>query len=262
MVNVEASAEIIRLKIGSIPDLAIVLGSGLNLEFSDIYASALYSEIPGFIVPTVKSHLGKILRVGIAGREVLIMSGRSHFYEGYSLSEASNYVRILNELGVKKLILTNAAGAINPDYSVGDLTLISDHINFFGSPLRGAPDRDFIDLSDVYSRELRRIALESADEINLSVRQGVYAFMPGPQYETPAEIRALKIMGADVVGMSTVPEAIMAAFFKMKTLGVSYISNYAAGITGKPITHKEVVDNSQKARTNLMALLNKICSAV
>ena len=195
------------------------------------------------------------------------MQGRFHYYEGYSLEEVTLPVRTFGLLGVKSLILTNAAGGINPNFHPGSLMLISDHINLmFKSPLRGKHDirlgARFPDMTEVYSREYTRIAQKCAGELGLRLESGVYLALQGPNYETPAEIRMLRVLGADAVGMSTVPEAIVARQMGMKVLGISLISNAAAGVSDQPINHEEVMQTGAQVAEQFIALLNKIIAEI
>jgi len=240
------------------PKVAIVLGSGLG-GFAQRVKNVLhipYSKIPNFPVSTAPSHAGEMIIGDIDGIEVCVLSGRFHYYEGWSFEESAFYVGVLKLIGVKSLIITNAAGCINADFNEGDLMLVSDHINFSGlSPMRGTNIEElgsrFFDMTDAYSTHLRALASACATNMALNVRQGVYAYMTGPQYETPAEIRALSIMGADAVGMSTVPEVIAAAHCGIKVLCISCLTNYASGITGRPLSGEEVTKLAQKQSKTL-----------
>lgn len=247
------------------PQIAIVLGSGLG-PFADELADAVsipYTEIPHFPHSTVASHAGKLLCGTVGGCPVLALAGRFHFYEGYSFAQAAYYVRVLRLLGVKTLILTNAAGGINETFRVGDLMLITDHIKFFtDSPVRGpempAFGERFFDLSNVYDKACRSLVKDCAAKLSIPLREGVYAFMPGPQFETPAEIRMLRTLGADAVGMSTVPEAITAAQCGLQTLGISCITNLAAGMLDQPVSDQEVVEAAKLYGSRFTALLREI----
>ena len=244
----EISCAYLRRIVPEPPEVAIILGSALG-PFADAIEDPVvvnYSDIPNFLVSTVASHAGKLIFGTVAGKRVVCMSGRFHYYEGYDFEQLSVPVRVFKCLGVRALILTNAAGAVNPDYRPGDLMIISDHIKFMGaSPMRGPNDERigprFFDVSDMYTASLRAIALEEAKDSGLRVHEGVYFFMPGPQFETPAEIRAIRALGGDAVGMSTVTEALTAAHCGMPVLGVSFLTNMAAGTTGQPVSDDEVV---------------------
>ena len=243
----QKAADFIRQAGGIRPQTAVVLGSGLG-GFAGRVSDAVripYAKIPGFPRATAPSHAGEMLLGRVAGREVCVLSGRSHCYEGLSMREAAFYVGALKLAGVRSLLLTNASGSVSASFTPGDLMLIRDHINFSGrSPCRGknidALGPRFFDMSDAYSRELRRRALDCAARAGIAVKEGVYAYMPGPQFETPAEVLALRILGADAVGMSTVPEVIEAAHCGLRVLGVSCITNYAAGLSELPVSGEEV----------------------
>ncbi len=241
------------------PEIGLILGTGLG-GFADMIGPCEgferceipYAEIPGFLTSTAPGHQGKLIFGQACGRKVVCMSGRFHYYEGYSYEELAMPVRVLALLGIKKLVVTNAAGAVNESYRPGEVMVIRDHIKLFGgSPMRGPNvpelgDR-FFDMANVYSRELRDVALECAKESRLTVHEGVYFFFPGPQYETPAEIRAARMLGGDAVGMSTVTEVITASHCRIPVLGMSFISNMASGVTKHELTSDEVVEAGEKA---------------
>lgn len=231
------------------PKVAVVLGSGLgNYGESESVTSKFelpYSEIPGFPVSTVPGHAGKFIFSSIEGVPVVLMQGRVHMYEGYSAADTVLPIRVLRMLGVSTLILTNAAGGMNPDFHPGDFMLIRDHISsFVPSPLRGANLEElgerFPDMTEVYSRDLIAIAKETATSLGIALQEGVYLQTPGPQYETPAEIRMMTLLGADAVGMSTVCEAIAAHHMGMRICGISCITNLAAGLNETALSHAEV----------------------
>lgn len=263
--HAEEAAEAIRAVIADFPRVAIVLGSGLG-SFADRLTDAeaiTYADIPHLPMPTVAGHQGRLV-VGRAGEaRVAVLQGRFHFYEGYDLATVTFPVRILKRLGVETLILTAATGGIRESLVPGSLVCINDHLNLIGlNPLRGPNDDRlgprFPDMSEVYARRLRAVAHEEAERLDLTLHSGVYAAMPGPSYETPAEIRMLRTLGADVVGMSTVPEAIVARHEGMDVLAFAIVSNFAAGITERPITHNEVLDAGLAAGPKLAALLEAI----
>lgn len=255
--SVESAAEYIRKSIPSgkeIPSVCIVLGSGLAplaSECEDVI-SIPYGDIPGFPVSTVPGHEGRLLIGTLEGKRVFMMSGRFHYYEGYDTSLCTLYVRVMSRLGVKLLFLTNAAGGLLDEMKPADLMAIEDHLSFFcDSPLRG-PNLDdfgvrFPDQSFVYDKECIALLMDSAKELNINLHRGIYSYSKGPQYETPAEIRALKMLGVGAVGMSTVPEAIVASHCGMKVAAVSCISNLAAGISKTALTHEEVMENANKS---------------
>lgn len=249
--QVKGSAEFIMAQTRVRPKIAIILGTGQSSIASEIEGAVRipYKNIPRWNATTQKSHEG-VLIIGTLNRvPVAVMSGRLHFYEGNSFAECAYSIAVLKALGIEKIIMTNAAGGINTEYKPGDFVMISDHIKFFDdSPLRGEDASifgtgRFFDMSDTYSEYLRnRVAGEFTDETGIALKSGVYAFMPGPQFETPAEIRALRVLGADLVGMSTVPEVIMAAACNIKVLGISVITNMAAGVLQRALTLSEVDD--------------------
>lgn len=249
----EASASYLRTIVSQPPEIAIVLGSSLG-TFSAALEDPIavdYRDIPNFLTSTVASHAGKLIFGTVAGKRVVCMSGRFHYYEGYDFEQLSIPVRVLRLLGVRALIVTNAAGAVNLGYRPGDLMLIQDHIKLMGaSPMRGKNDERigprFFDVSRMYSPELRAMALRQAEGCGLNVHEGVYFYMPGPQFETPAEIRAIRILGGDAVGMSTVTEALTAAHCGLPVLGISVITNMAAGVLSQPVTDEEVVETGNK----------------
>ena len=269
MEKVRKAAGYLLTRFDKIPETVIVLGSGLG-GFADVLDNKQtigYSEIPGFLASTAPGHAGKMICGDIGGKSVLCMSGRFHFYEGYAMQDIGFFVRVLKVAGVKNLIVTNAAGGINRTYHPGDLMLITDHIKFFDdSPLRGENFDElgprFNDMSEAYTPALGEIALKAAKEENIDLKQGVYAFMPGPSYETPAEIKMLGIVGADAVGMSTVPEVITAAHCGMNVLGISCITNYAAGIGQEKLSHDDVKNVADANAEKIKSLITKILSLI
>jgi purine-nucleoside phosphorylase len=252
----------IRTKSSLQPEAGLILGSGLGnvVDAIDVETSIPYAEIPGAKASTVLGHQGRLI-LGRANRlPVAVMQGRVHFYEGYEMAEVMFLARVLGRLGIKKLVVTNAAGGINTDYKPGDLMLISDHINLMGvNPLRGANVEDlgvrFPDMSDAYAESLRAVAKQVAEEQGLKVQEGVYLALSGPTYETPAEIRAFRILGADAVGMSTAPEVIAASHMQIPVLGISCITNMAAGILKQKLTHQEVMDTTARVQTEFTNLV-------
>ena len=263
--RVDAAANFLRARLGDVPDAAIVLGSGLG-AFGDSLADAVsipYGDIPHWPASKVIGHAGKLVCGSAKGKRILALSGRAHFYEGHDLGTVTFATRVLGRLGVKTLIVTNAAGGINTRFGQGALMLIDDHINFMGTnPLVGPNDdrfgRRFPDMSEIYSRRLRGLAAEVAATIGLPIEHGVYVAVTGPSYETPAEIRAFRTWGADAVGMSTVPEAIAARHMGIEVLGISCISNMAAGILPQPLTEEEVIETTGRVRHQFIALLEGI----
>ena len=261
----EHAARTIRTRAGEDARVAIVLGSGLG-DFADEFQDAVaipYQEIPGFATSTAEGHAGRLVSGKVDQVPVVAMQGRVHFYEGYSLEEVTFPIRTFNLLGIKTLILTNAAGGIDVELSQGALMLISDHLNLMGlNPLRGPNDERFgprfPDMTAVYSRELQQIAIAEAHAMGVELRRGIYAGLPGPSYETPAEIHMLRGFGADAVGMSTVPEAIVGRQMGMAVLGISCITNMAAGISDQAINHEEVLETGRRVRATFTQLLRRI----
>jgi purine-nucleoside phosphorylase len=261
----EHAARTIRARFDEDVRVALVLGSGLGAFADDLDdATAIpYEEIPGFARPTVEGHAGRLVLGRVSGVPVAAMQGRFHYYEGYSFDEVLFPVRTLGLLGVKSLFLTNAAGGINIELAQGALMVISDHLNLMGvNPLRGAHDprfgERFPDLTETYARDYQELAVEEAHAMGLDLRRGVYAALSGPTYETPAEIRMLRTLGADAVGMSTVPEAVAARQMGLKVLGVSCITNMAAGVVGEPIIHQEVIETGERVRDTFRELLRRV----
>jgi len=256
---------VLRNRLGPVPPIAVVLGSGLG-AFADRLDQAEcvpYTEIPHWPASTVIGHAGTLVRGMSAGRPVLTLAGRAHFYEGHDLRTVTFGTRVLGRLGVKILVLTNAAGGINTTFAPGTLMVIDDHINLMGSnPLIGANDDRFgvrfPDMTDVYAPRLRAIADQAAGAAGVSVRHGVYVGLHGPSYETPAEIRYLRTIGADAVGMSTVPEAIVARHMGLEVLGISCITNPAAGVLPEPLRHDEVMEVARRVSASFMGLLEAI----
>jgi purine-nucleoside phosphorylase len=263
--KVSAAAEFLRGAVGSVPEVAFVLGSGLG-AFGSTLADATtlpYERIPNWPMSRVIGHEGRLVAGACRGRRVLALSGRVHLYEGHDLQTVTFATRVMGRLGVKELILTNAAGGINTRFGEGALMVIDDHINLQGAnPLMGPNDKRFgvrfPDMSEVYSRRLREIAAEAASASGLLIEHGVYVAVTGPSYETPAEIRAFRVLGADAVGMSTVPEAIVARHMGMEVLGISCITNMAAGILPQPVTEHEVIETTTRVRAKFIALLEAI----
>ncbi len=263
--RVDAAAAFLRQRLGELPEVAIVLGSGLG-AFGESLADAVklpYGEIPYWPASRVIGHAGTLVCGAARGRRVLALSGRAHFYEGHDLGTVTFAARVLGRLGIRTLIVTNAAGGINVRFGQGALMLIDDHINLLGTnPLIGPNEdkfgRRFPDMSEVYATRLRGLAAEAAAAINLPIEHGIYIAVTGPSYETPAEIRAFRTLGADAVVMSTVPEAIVARHMGIEVLGISCISNMAAGILPQPLTEDEVIETTGRVRHQFIALLEGI----
>lgn len=263
--RVKDSVEYIKSRLGMTPEIAVILGSGLDPLVDDIKVAGEidYKDIPNFPQTTVEGHAGKLVYGELSGRKVLAMKGRFHYYEGHDTLNVVFPVRVFRMLGIRDLLVTNAAGGINRSLKPGDLMLIKDHISFFApSPLRGKNIDDlgvrFPDMSEAYSKKLINMAKEAAASLNIEIKEGVYAFAQGPMYETPAEIRAFSVLGADAVGMSTVPEVIAARHCGMRVLGISCITNMAAGILDQPLSHAEVMETAKRVEKNFSALVGKI----
>lgn len=243
------------------PEIGIVLGSGLG-DLADKYCDIAipYSNIPHFAKSTVQGHKGQLVFADINGRKVVMMQGRNHFYEGHSMSDVTYPIKVMKKLGVKTLILTNAAGAVNKSFRPADLMVITDHINFMGTnPLIGRNDENFgvrfPDMSEVYSKNLIKIVDAAGRLLKLNLKHGVYMATTGPSYETPAEIKMARFMGADAIGMSTVPEAIVANYCGIEVIGISCISNYATGVSTKKLSHEEVIETTDKVKAKFKELV-------
>ena len=245
--------------------IGVVLGSGLG-AFADTLEDVLetpYSAIPGWPVSTAVGHAGKLVEGRIGDTKVIVLAGRAHLYEGYTAQQVTFGVRELHRRGVRSLVLTNAAGGINEKYRPGDLVLISDHINLLGTnPLTGPNDDAlgprFPDMTEAYSKEFRDIAKRAGHELGIVLDEGIYAAVPGPSYETPAEIRYMRAIGADLVGMSTVPETIVANHMGMKVLAISCVTNAAAGILPQKLVHEEVLEAGARVKDTLIKLLRAV----
>lgn len=265
----ERAAQTISARATVKPRIALVLGSGLG-AFADEFTDAVaipYQEIPGFVSSTAQGHKGRLVTGNVDGIPVVAMQGRIHFYEGYSLEEVTFPIRTFKSMGIDTVILTNAAGGIDVQLTQGALMVISDHLNLMGvNPLRGANDDRFgprfPDMTEVYSRELQELVTEEARRLGITVRRGIYAALTGPSYETPAEIHMLRACGADAVGMSTVPEAIVARHMGMSVIGISCITNMAAGISEQAINHEEVMETGQKVKATFTQLLRQIITSL
>lgn len=263
----EQAARTISSRSSLHPQVALILGSGLG-AFADEFADAVaipYGEIPGFATSTAEGHAGRLIIGKVGDVPVIAMQGRVHFYEGYTLEEVTFPIRVFKLLGIKRLVLTNAAGGIDIELNQGALMVISDHLNLMGAnPLRGPNDERFgprfPDLSEAYSRDLQEKAVDEARALGIEIRRGIYAALAGPSYETPAEIHMLRALGADAVGMSTVPETIVARQMGIDVLGISCITNMAAGISDEPINHAEVMETGQRVRATFTKLLRGIIS--
>ena len=263
--NYNEAVKYIKEKIGDKnPDTAIVLGSGLGVLKEDIENKIVikYEDIPDFPISTVEGHAGELIIGELSGKTVIAMNGRFHYYEGYDIKQTVFPIRVFALLGVKNIILTNAAGGINTDIKEGSFMVINDHLSFFAeSVLRGKNEDEFgvrfPDMSEVYDREEVKKMKEIIKKHTENALEGVYAYMKGPAYETPAEIRALRILGADAVGMSTVPEAIVARHSGMKVVAVSCITNMAAGVTNKKLSHEEVKETAERVKGEFKEIIKE-----
>jgi purine-nucleoside phosphorylase len=263
--KVKEAADAVRARAGAVPEIGIVLGSGLG-DFSRELTDAVsmpYAELPHWPASNVIGHEGRLAIGAVKGKTVAALSGRCHVYEGHDLRTVTFAIRVLGLLGVKTIILTNAAGGVNTGFSQGALMVIDDHINLIGNnPLVGPNDdrfgSRFPDMSQVYSVRLRKIADEAGRSMKVTLPHGVYAALLGPSYETPAEIRYLRTIGVDAVGMSTVPEAIVARHMDLEVLGISCITNMAAGVLPQPLDHAEVMETTRRVRGQFIALLEAV----
>ncbi|MBU1080284.1 MAG: purine-nucleoside phosphorylase [Spirochaetes bacterium] len=267
--DIQEAASFIRSRIGASPAVALVLGSGLGSLADDIEGAVAlpYGDIPHFPVSTAPGHAGRLVAGSLAGVPVLAMQGRFHFYEGHPMASIAFPVRTFKALGVRTLFLTNAAGGVNESFSPGDFMALRDHINLSGqNPLIG-PNDDSLgprspDMSTTYTPRLLEAARKAASDCGVALREGVYAWFTGPSFETPAEIRMARTLGADAVGMSTAPEAIVARHCGMDVLGISCITNMAAGILDQPITGEEVMEIADKRRPEFVALVKRILGLI
>lgn len=263
--NIKETTDFLKDKGIDTPEIAIVLGSGLGSLAEEVLDSIKikYAEIPNFLESTVKGHSGQLVYGELKGKKVIMMQGRFHFYEGETLDRAVFPIRIMKSLGVENLIVTNAAGGCNESFKAGDLMIIEDHINFtLRNPLIGKNYDElgerFPDMSRAYDREFIKLAKDTGKEIGVKLKEGVYMWTTGPSYETPAEVKMAQILGADAVGMSTVPEVITAVHGGMKVLGMSCITNMASGILDQPLSHKEVIETSAMVKDDFVKLISEI----
>lgn len=259
---INEAVRFVRSRSSMQPRVGVILGSGLGdvVDALEVETAIPYSDIPGARASTVVGHQGRMILAHVHGTPVVAMQGRIHFYEGYEMAEVMFLSRVIGRLGIEKLIVTNAAGGINTKFQAGDLMLISDHINMMGmNPLRGPNVEElgvrFPDMSEAYPESLRDIAKDVARELGQLIQEGVYLALSGPTYETPAEIRAFRHLGADAVGMSTVPEVIAMSQMQIPVLGISCITNMAAGILKQKLTHQEVMDTTARVQKDFTALV-------
>jgi purine-nucleoside phosphorylase len=263
--RIEEATAAIRSRIPVAPQIGLILGSGLG-AYADTFEESVvipFREIPHFPKSHVAGHSGNLVLGRAEGVPVAALQGRAHLYQGYTLAEVVFPMRVLGCLGIRGLMVTNAAGGVNAGFHPGDLMLITDHINLMGgNPLTGenldALGPRFPDMSEAYSRKMRETALRAATELGIALRQGVYVGLSGPSYETPAEIRMCRALGADAVGMSTVPEVIVASHMGIPVLGISCITNMAAGILPQKLTHKEVIDTTDRVKEQFISLLQRV----
>ena len=269
MTMLKESAEYIKSKIGPEPvEIGMVLGSGLG-DLADEIKDAIsidYHEIPHFPVSTVKGHKGRLVIGKLEGRRVLCMQGRFHYYEGYTMDQVVYPIRTMYLLGIKSLFLTNAAGCVNKEWKPGDLMLITDQIKLIAdNPCRGMNHDDlgdrFFDMTTAYDPKLLDVARESSKKVGVPMREGIYMLFTGPSFETKAEVRFARLAGADAVGMSTVPEAIAASQMRMHTMGISCLTNMAAGILDQPLNHEEVIETGNRVKTTFSTLVKEIVAS-
>lgn len=252
-------------RVGFTPEIAVILGSGLGrlADYIEESIEVPYEEIPNFPRTTVIGHEGRLIFGTVRNRKVVAMKGRFHYYEGNDMDAVVFPVRVFKRMGIENILITNAAGGINTGFKPGDLMLITDHISLFcENPLRGKNIDElgprFPDMTAIYDRTLRKIALASAQKLGIDLKEGIYSYCKGPSFESPAEIKALRAMGADAVGMSTVPEAIVARHMGMRILGISCITNMAAGVLDQPLTHEEVIETGRQAEKKFSGLVSDI----
>ncbi|MBG2709033.1 purine-nucleoside phosphorylase [Proteus mirabilis] len=263
--EINKAKEFVQSKTTEKPTIGIILGSGLG-PFADTLEDAVhipYHTIPHFAASGAVGHANELVIGKIAGKTVVAMKGRFHYYEGVSLDEVTFPVRVMKALGVEKLIITNACGAVNTDFNPGDLMLITDHINLTANnPLIGPNNPElgvrFLDVSEVYNKAMRQIVIDIAKKQGITLRQGVYAWWTGPTYETPAEIRMIRTLGADAVGMSTVPEALIARHSGIDTIGISCLTNMACGILEQPLSHDEVIETAERVKSTFLKLISEV----
>ena len=265
LTKIASAKEYIKNKYSGEIDIAIILGTGLGSLSRDIENKIVikYEDIPNFPTSTVKGHASELIIGDLEGKKVLALNGRFHFYEGYSMEQVTFAVRVINALGIKKLLVSNAAGGMNPDFRAGDLMVITDHINLMGeNPLIGKNYDElgprFPDMSNAYDKDLVLLAQKCAEDINIDVKKGVYVAVTGPNFETGAELRMLRLIGGDAVGMSTIPETIVANHMEMKVLGISCITDMAIADNLEPINHLKVIETANKSMNRFVLLIKRI----
>lgn len=269
MNKIRESVSYIESKLNFKPEIGVILGSGLGDMADTIEEKTVikYSEIPNFPVSTVQGHKGQFVIGKLKGKNVIMMQGRFHFYEGYDIQTLALPIYVMKNLGVETLMVTNAAGGANTSFKPGDLMIIKDHINFSGdNPLIGKNDEEigprFPDMSEAYNREYAKVVKNIGEKLGLKLQEGVYMMFSGPTYETPSEVKLARLLGADAVGMSTVPEVIAARHCGMKVIGISCITNMAAGILDQPLNHEEVMETSAKVKKDFTALVENIIETI
>lgn len=267
--NFDDTVSYIKEKVNDLPKIAIILGSGLGSLADEIEDKITipYKDIPNFPISTVVGHKGELIFGKLNNISIIAMNGRFHYYEGYNLNEVTYPIRIFKLLGVETLILTNAAGGINLDFNKGDLMIIEDQLSFFAESVLRGPNLDmfgdrFIDMSNVYDKNYIELLKPIVKRITGKCHTGVYAYMKGPTYETPAEIRALRTLGADAVGMSTVPEAVVACHSKIKCIGITCITNMAAGIENEILSHEDVKETAKKCENNFKQVIKELVKSL
>jgi len=267
--KIKESASFLKGKVTINPKIGIVLGSGLGglVDQVEIITEIPYKDIPNFPVSTVAGHRGSLIFGKLNNVEVMVMSGRFHYYEGYKMKEVTFPIQVMKAMGVEKLILSNAAGGMNPTFKIGDIMIIKDHINLFGdNPLMGKNYDElgprFPSMNEAYSKRLVKLAHETGKKLGIYLQQGVYLGVTGPCFETPAEYRAFYILGADAVGMSTVPEVLAANHCGIKTAGISCITNMAAGILDTPLNHKEVMETADRVKESFSRLIRCVIERI
>lgn len=267
--ELEKSVCYVRNIIKEKPDVAVILGSGLGelAQKAEDKIIIKFEDVPNMPASTVKGHAGQFVYGNLKGKKVFMMQGRIHYYEGNKMESMALPIYIMKKIGIDKLIVTNAAGGVNKEFEPGDLMIIKDHINFaFNNPLIGKNYEEigprFPDMSQAYDRQLIDTAKECSKNLNIKIKEGTYCMMTGPSYETPAEVRMVRIIGGDAVGMSTVPEVIAAAHCGMRVLGISCITNMACGILNKPLNHKEVIETSERVKDKFTSLISEIIKKI
>lgn len=262
---IKESSAFISSKISRLPDAAVILGTGLGSLADEITEKTVikYKDIPYFPVSTVEGHAGELIAGNLQGKYILAMNGRFHYYEGYSMKDVTFPVRVFAHLGVKKLIVSNACGGMNPEFKAGDIMIITDHINLMGdNPLIGKNFEElgprFPDMSEAYSKSLMKLAQKEADKLGIQVKKGVYAAVSGPNYETPAELKMLRLLGGDAVGMSTVPEVIAARHSGIEVLGISCVTDMAIAEDLEPLDHEKVMEIANAAKPKFVSLVKGV----